>query len=301
MPPVKRIQIPAISRLGIFPEGTDAGLGTGQSSVLSFDPVNRQTRTIDLAPLGSKPVGVNLSTNASWVSLSLRRGMIAEDTKVEVSIDWRHAPQGAAQATVTITPEGQSAVPIEIRRMSIPYDARGFIENAGVVAIDAEHTSSNEAANGVHWQTLPRFGLTLSGIEAFPVTVASTLPDASQACVEYNFTTLTEGPRILQAILAPTLPFMPNQGLRYSVQLDEQPVQPINAWARNTEGEWARAVSDGVHRVSSPLGVLSAGPHTLSFCRVDPGIVLERVLVFKSQPAEYLGPLESAQLRKNVE
>jgi hypothetical protein len=301
MPAVERIQIPAISSLGIFPEGTNAGLGTGQSSVLSFDPVNRQTRTINLAPLGSSPVDVSLSASAPWVSLSMRRGTVKQDITVQVSIDWRYALREPAQATVTITPEGQRAVPIEISLMPIPNEARGFIENADVVTIDAEHTSRSEAANGVRWQTLPGFGLTLSGIEAFPVTAPNTPPDEPQACVNYDFTILTAGSRTLQAILAPTLPFMPNQGLRYSVQLDEQPVQTIDAWARNTGGEWARAVSDGVHRVSSPLGALSTGPHTLRFCRVDPGVVLERVLVFKSQPPEYLGPLESAQLRKSVE
>jgi hypothetical protein len=297
MPAVRRISVPAVRRLGIFPaDREDTGTMTTQNAPLYFDPVNHQVRTIDLAPLGSEPVPVALSASVPWVRLSVQRATIAADVTVKVDIDWRRAPQAPAGATVAIAPEDQQMVSFEVRLLPVPGKARGFVENSGVVTIDAGHFSRNNATNGARWEVLPGFGLTLSGIESFPVTARSTVPRSPQACVEYDFTTLSAGSRTLQAILAPTLEFVPNRGLRYSLQLDRQPAQTIDAWESNTDGEWARAVSDGVHRVSTPLGALAAGPHTLRFCRVDAGVVLERILIFGSQPTEYLGPLESAQV-----
>ena len=297
MPAVQRIPVPAVRRLGVFSEdGGSPGASTTGDASLSFDPVNRQVHAIELAPLGSAPAPVKLSTSAPWVRLSLERATVATDVTVKIDIDWSHAPQAPARATVSIRPDGQRPASVEVRLVPVPGKARGFIENAGVVAIDAEHSSRADTANGVRWETLPGFGLTLSGIESFPVTASSTLPGSPQACVEYDFTTLTAGSRTLQAILAPTLAFVPNRGLRYSVQLDRRSAQTIDAWETKTDGEWARAVSDGVHRVSTPLGALAAGPHTLRFCRVDAGVVLERILIFTSPPPAYLGPLESAQV-----
>jgi hypothetical protein len=295
MPAIQRIQIPAGSQLGIFPEGTDTNAPDGPKDVLSFDSVNRQVRTVELAPLGSDPVNVTLRSSVPWVSVNLQKATISKDTTVQVSIDWAHAPGSGAEATLTIAADGQRDVPVDIQLMAVPEGARGFIENAGVVSIDAEHTSHSDASNGIRWESLPAFGLTLSGIESFPVTAPSTLNDAPQSCVEYDFTTLRAGQRTVQTILAPTIAFAPNRGLRYSIQIDRQPAQMVDAWEKNTVEEWSQVVSDGVHRVSTRLGPLAAGPHTLRFCRVDAGVVLERILIFEKQPPEYLGPLESAR------
>ena len=301
MPAVQTLKIPAVKRLGVFPEHLSTGCqAAGQAStcaLLPFDPVNRQERTVDLAPLGSEPVNVSLSASAPWVRLSLQSGTISADTTVTVGIDWDRVPSLPAEATVTVAPQGQPATSVQVQLLPIPLQARGFVENAGIVAMDAEHTSHRESANGVRWETLPGFGPALSGIELFPVTAPSTLPSSPRACVEYDFTTLTVGPRTLEAILAPTLAFLPEHGLRYTVQLDNKSAQTIDAWQQNGVSEWTSAVSDGVLRSTTSLGKLAAGPHTLSVCRIDAGVVLDRLLIFAEQPQEYLGPRESAQLR----
>jgi len=301
MPAVQTLKVPAEKLLGVFPEHLSTGCqAAGQASaceLLPFDPVNRQVRTVDLAPLGSEPVNVRLSASAPWVRLSLQSGTISADTTVTVGVDWDHVPSLPAEATVSVAPEGQPATPVKVHLLPIPPQARGFVENAGIVAIDAEHTSHRESANGVRWETLPGFGPTLSGIESFPVTAPSTLPGSPQSCVEYDFTTLTAGARTLEAILAPTLAFLPEHRLRYTVQLDNKRAQTIDAWQQNDVSEWTSAVSDGVRRSTTSLGKLAVGPHTLRVCRVDAGVVLERLLIFAEQPQEYLGPRESSQFR----
>lgn len=294
MPDVEHVDITAGKHLGIFPENA-----AGMSNELPpFDSVNRQVYTIDLARTGSEPVSARLTPTEPWVQLSWAAGTITDDKTVQVSIDWSHVPQGAAEAAIRVSAEDGSDASIKLRVLPIPEGALGFVEDAGTVTIDAAHTTSRASANGVAWQTIPGFGLTLSGIESFPVTAESTPPGEQQACADYDFTLLETGSWTLQTILAPTLSFLPSHGLRYSNQIDHEPPETVDVWAAYSERAWEETVRDGVHRVSTPLGALSIGPHAIRVCRIDPGVVLERLLIFKSQPPEYLGPTESAEVRK---
>jgi Gylcosyl hydrolase family 115 C-terminal domain len=76
--------------------------------------------------------------------------------------------------------------------------------------------------------------------------------------------------------------------------VDGNPETIVDAWSSNTDADWQRAVSDGVHKVTTNLGLIERGSHVLHFCRVDAGVVLERLLINAGPPtAEYLGPPES--------
>ncbi len=105
----------------------------------------------------------------------------------------------------------------------------------------------------------------------------------------------------MEAILAPTLNFVPGRGLRYAISFDDQPPQIVDALAHNTDADWAKAVSDGVRKVTASLTVQQPGYHTLKFWRVDPGVVLEKLVVRQGRiPESYLGPPESYHAeRKN--
>ena len=102
------------------------------------------------------------------------------------------------------------------------------------------------------------------------------------------------GNETLEAILAPTISFVPGRGLRYSIAIDSQTPVVVDAWAHNTQRDWEQAVSDGVHKVDTPVMIDKPGPHTLHFCMVDPGVVVEKLVLSRGRQAPtYLGPPES--------
>ena len=106
---------------------------------------------------------------------------------------------------------------------------------------------------------------------------------------------LYHGGRVeVQAILGPTLDFVPGRGLRYAIAFDDQPPVVIDALAHNSQRDWETAVKDSVRISTSDHTLASAGYHTLKIWMVDPAIVLEKIVVNTGglKPS-YLGPPES--------
>jgi hypothetical protein len=85
---------------------------------------------------------------------------------------------------------------------------------------------------------------------------------------------------------------------------------PLPSLADSSQGAWEQAVSDGVRKVTTNLTVDTPGDHTLKIRMVDPGVVLEKLVVGFADPAtprlpgmtganhslipeSYLGPPES--------
>jgi len=104
-----------------------------------------------------------------------------------------------------------------------------------------------------------------------------------------------------EATLGPTLNFVPGRGLRFAVWFDDQQPRIVDALEHNTDKDWAEAVSDGVRHVEAQLQVAGPGYHTLKFAMVDPGIVLEKLVVSSGAlKPSYLGPPESFHRNSDV-
>jgi hypothetical protein len=301
MPAVQQVQPLAGAHMVVFPEGPFTPEGAGPAGIRAlptFDSVNRQTRTIDLANRGTQPFTFTATASAPWVHLSSTSGEVTTDQRLSVTIDYSQLPLGSNTASITIRQKdsGTPSTTIPVIALQAPSgNVRGYVEDAGTVTIDAEHTAARHPANGLSWQTIPGLGNTLSAVETFPVNAPSTLTAAQQPCLDYDFYLFTPGERSVQTVLAPTLPFLPGRGLRYTLAVDTKPPVTIDAWSNYSEMEWRRVVADNVRKVDTPLGTLTAGTHSLHLCRVDAGLTPERIIIYQGDhpPATYLGPPES--------
>jgi hypothetical protein len=169
-------------------------------------------------------------------------------------------------------------------------------DNANYVALDAEQYTQAVNAGPITWQRLPDLGRTAGAITAMPVTAPATAaPGGASPHLEYHIALAQAGPVTVQAYLAPTLDFTNTTGLRYAVSLDNEAPQLINLHTGlnpdNGNRPWERAVAENIILKTSQHNVAAAGPHVLKFWRVDPGVVLEKLVVSQGAvPASYLGP-----------
>jgi hypothetical protein len=219
-----------------------------------------------------------------------------EDLAIQVHVDWSTAPADAAHGSVTITQTSGPPFIVSLQTLRLPgitrENAEGFVESDGYVAIEAADTTARTADSTAHWQELPGYGETRSAMTTFPVTASSNTQ--SQAALQYRVYLYDTGSFTMQAMLAPTLNFVPGRGLRFAVSVDDGPRTIVDALEHNAQSDWQQAVSDDMRKVSIPLSIANAGYHTLKIWMVDPGVVLERIVLAHGQLLpSYLGPPES--------
>jgi hypothetical protein len=295
MPAVSYTQVPEAGSLAVSAEGAEFNPRARGFSLPAFDSVAQQTRTLNLFNRGRNAIPYKVKTSAPWIVATPDGGTVDQPQHVQLHIDWSQLPSDTAQGTVTVISGSDRPINFTISTHRLPItrdNATGFVESDNYVSVEAAHTSARHADGDVHWQELPGFGETLSAMTIFPVTAASNTQ--SSAALDYSLYLTESGVYTLQTTIAPTQNFVPGRGLRFAVSVDDGPRTVIDSLEHNTPQDWAQSVSDGVRRVTIPLTITDAGYHTLKIWAVDPGIVLERFVVYHGtlRPS-YLGPPES--------
>jgi GH35 family endo-1,4-beta-xylanase len=303
MPEVKEIEVPAPASMGVAVEGSAFAWpgGKGEAVLPPFDAFNRQRRWVDVFNRGRTPFAFSARVSEPWIVVSAARGEVEKDQRLWVTVDWDRAPEGTADGRVTIAGPGGEPVVVEVHA-SNPREpdrdaGRGFVEGDGYVAVEADHYTSKTDAGAVGWKKLADHGRTSGAVTVFPVTAASVTPPKDSPSLEYRMYLFGGGNVEVEAVLSPTLNCVPGRGLRYAVSFDEQPPQVVDALARNSTSDWETAVKDGVRKVRSRHTLADRpGWHTLRFWMVDPGVVLQRLVVDRGgvKPS-YLGPPESCR------
>jgi hypothetical protein len=299
MPQVTEIEIPARASMGVAVEGTGpAWPGAAEAPMLpAFDVFNQQRYYIDVFNRGATPFSFSATTSAPWIRLSTLRGTVEKEQRLWVSVDWNSVRQGSSAGSLTIAGAGGDiSVSVNAVRPRQPTrdSLEGFVETDGYVSMEAEHYSRNSESATARWERIDDYGRTLSSMAVFPDTAASVLPPQESPCLEYRMYLFDSGIAKVEAVIAPTLDFVPGRGLRYAISFDHQPPQVIDVLADNPLSAWETTVKDSARKSASDHQVSDAGYHTLNFCMVDPGIVLQKLVVHMggTRPS-YLGPPES--------
>jgi hypothetical protein len=304
MPKVSEIDVPAEAQAGVTVEGTASAWpgAEGNPELPRFDVFNRQRRFVDVFNRGRAPFPFSATASAPWIILSTSHGIVGKEQRIWVTVDWQKAPKESSEGEIKIKGAGQEiAVKVKAFNPATPGKAtlKGFVESAGYVSIEAEHYTRKVDAGSIRWDKVPDYGRTLSGMTIFPVMAASALPPQNSPSLEYQMYLFDSGSVSVGAFVAPTLNFVPGRGLRYAVSFDDQPPQVVDILAQNSLKDWEESVKDSVRISKSTHTLDKPGSHTLKFWMVDPGVVLEKVVVdLGGLKPSYLGPPES--YRNNV-
>jgi hypothetical protein len=137
-------------------------------------------------------------------------------------------------------------------------------------------------------------------MRALAATDASaSIPGKDASCLEYQMYLFTTGEVKVSTIFAPTLNFIPGRPVRYAVSFDnEEPktvtLLPENYNAAHGNMDWEKAVGDNMRISHSKHKIDKAGYHTLKIWMIDPGVVLQKIVVdLGGVRPSYLGPPES--------
>jgi hypothetical protein len=299
------IEVPDAAAMGVAVDGSDAAWpgAPSEAALPEFDGINRQRHYIDVFNKGKAPFEFTATASAPWIVLSEARGTVEKDKRLWVSVDWNKAPEGRASGAVkisgakgSVTVKVSAFKPAEVTRNSL----QGFVEGEGFVSIEAEHYTKKTDGGASRWIKIEDYGQTLSGMRAMaPVDSPSTMPGKACPRLDYRMYLFSTGTVDVEAIVGPTLNFVPGRGLRYAVSFDDEAPQIVTLVvqdysAQNGNLDWEKSVMDNTRSAHTRHTLAGSGYHTLKFWVVDPGVVLEKLVVnLGGVKPSYLGPPES--------
>jgi GH35 family endo-1,4-beta-xylanase len=303
MPAVHEIELQDAAGLGVALEGTAEwwpgdGAPTGPARLPEFDPFARQEHYIEVFNRGRSPLMYTVNPSETWVHVSSTGGTTSDQDRIIVSIDWGAAPYGVIETDVVVTSQtGESvsvAVPVRNPEDLQRTDVAGFIESNGYIAMEGPDFTRAVAGQGVSWTVIPGLGRTESSVTVKPFN-ATTLelgPDSPR--LEYTVNVHEPGPVRVHVCLSPTLPYDGGDGFRYGVSFGEGPVEIVNMHEGYDNPLWYEWVGSNINIKTSEHTLATAGEHTLNFWLIDPGVVIQRIVVDTGGlPDSYLGPPRS--------
>jgi len=300
MPAVSEIQVPRESEMGLNIEGSENALpdNAREAALPPQNNYDQQPCYFEIFNRGNTPFAFNSLASEPWLQISPSSGSVRREQRVWVKVNWKAVPAGASRGSITVNGPNDRTVlltisidnPAEPNRQTI----HGFVETNGYVSIEAAHFSRAVTAEGMRWQVLPDFGRTLSGVTPSPVTGPSQNLSPSAMRLEYQIYLFHGGPVSVDAYFAPTQKFLPSDGFRYGISFDDEKPQVINIHDGYGQADWERSVKDSIRVLTSKHILSTAGSHVVKFWMIDPGLVLEKLVVNGGGlRASYLGPPES--------
>ena len=325
MPPLSSYSGEGDPRMRLSAEG-------GQHDILpDFSSYNRDKRYIDLYNTGPGVVYWSSSASDDWIKLSDTSGVIYDEKRIWVTIDWTKAPKGIKtegiisfnwssslindwvdykklseaekekyrKGFVTYQgPDSQYDVKLNIYNPASPAppSVKGFVESHGYISMEAEHFSRKKDVSNAGWDVIEGLGRSGNSVSVFPTTLPPVQPDedliSASPRIEYDIYTFTQGKASLQLNCIPSFPINKDYGQRIAVALDDEPPQIISY-------EKGRSVIENLMPINGELNIKKAGEHTLKLWMVDPGIVIDKIIIDTGGVKDsYLGPPESFSNQK---
>ncbi|MFZ2285400.1 MAG: glycosyl hydrolase 115 family protein [Bacteroidales bacterium] len=302
---LQRPEVPVAASLGVAVEGSaKAWPGAEEAPLLPpFDVFNRQARYIEVFNRGAEPFEFTVESDNPWITLSHNSGTVTGQQRIEVQVDWSLITYGKHEGTVRVRGTG-SEVRVKVTAFNPaepqPSTVEGFVEADGYVSMEAASYTANIDTDERYWEWVEDYGRTLSGLRATAVTDAPpAVPGKDAPLLEYKMYLFSAGEFETVLHVAPSLNFLPDRDFRIGLSLDDTEPQIITVVpkefnAENGNREWEKTVMDATRFVKGKVSVTEPGYHTLKIWMIDPGIVLEKIVVNTGglRPS-YLGPPES--------
>jgi MYXO-CTERM domain-containing protein len=309
VPTTKRLQASGAAAMGVSVEGSRAAATTGTATLPELTAYYPdEDRRIEVFNRGAGSFDFTATSDKPYVTVTPASGSVTADTRLTVKVDWAQVPMGDSTAAIALT-GGTATVtvnlPLRNPESPRPEAVEGFVESNGYVSMEASHFTERVDGADTGWIQVPRLGRTLSGMVSDPPSAASVTPSGNSPHLDYKMHLFTTGQVTVDVYLSPSLP-VHGSGLRYAVGFDGGQSTSVNihtdlpATFTDTAPVWEKWVSDNVILKSTTHNITAAGEHTLNLWMVDPGVVVQKIVVKTAAvPATYLGP--PARLPLNVE
>jgi hypothetical protein len=290
------------SKLGLTVEGSDSSwLNKGHvNSFPLMDNLSRQSHYIELFNTGPGQLNYEIKAPA-YVLFDHQKGTFESEKQIHIDIDWSKAPLGNKTCLLTVRGSDGSTINLNLNTKSNPLpaqiDGNVFVSQNGYISIEAGNYSRAIGSRLITWKNIPNYGKTQSGVTPVPVTATPQEPGKNAPHLEYDIYLDVAGNYTLNTFISPSINFGTTDGLKFGLSVDDQPIIIVNTSTDyQTEGAWGRSVANAIKIFKTPLNFDKAGKHTIKYWLVNPGIVLQKVVLdLGGLKPSFLGPPQSSQ------
>ena len=280
---------------GVGPPVLGVALEGGDPQALADLSVYTQgKRFIDLYNTGKGDIRWGATPSQPWVQLTLTSGTFTTEQRLWVTIDWNRAPAGdSLTAMIEVTSNaGHKQISVPVFKPAAPSrdEVTGYVESHGCVSMEAEHFTRKHARGGAAWEVIQGLGRSGDSVAVLPPTVPSRTAAeeiaSNSPSLDYDIYLFHQGEVRLDIDCLPTHPVAPGRGVRLAVSLDGDTARVLTVKGGD--------VLANLRRLSTTLKIASPGQHTLTVWMVDPGVVIDKLVLDFAPPGDtYLGPPES--------
>ncbi len=280
----------------IAPEGTI----TKDSSLLQtnntwglpvFDRLNKQQYFIDIFLTDKKTIQWTATGSEPWIMLSKTSGILSDiagnnQVRLNVSVDWGKASTGKTlNGQINFTAGGKK-ISVTVNAMNLSLEnKKGFVESNGYVSMHAAHFSRQQNSSQAKWILLPNLGYAGAAMQSQVAALKTSLiPDTewikkNSSYVEYDFHTFSSAAVVATIFTVPTHSGNGNGKMRYAVSVDNGPLEIIDFRTTARSEEWKQNVLRNRAEKKISLSMLTKGSHQLRIYAIDPGVILDAILI----------------------
>lgn len=264
---------------------------------------------IEIASRGDVDFSYHVACGKPWVCFDKTEGHVESLTKgkddIVVTCD-RAKLKGRERALVEIFvtfANGEKTVGrLELlaeEAVQDNYAAGVYIEKQGYIAMNADGFTEKKDLGDEGFAVIEHLGRMGAAVKAFPVTKSwIDAPDAPYLC--YAFVAEKAADYVIRFYLLPRNPVVKGTRMCLAFSVNGEGRRILDSVTNSYRAdwvcdEWSHGVLDNIRVIESVVPV-NKGENQLYFYAADPGIVLERIVLYPEDtklPESYLGPVES--------
>lgn len=309
LPRLTDANVPDVSEIGVAVENSDKVWPAEQELALPvFDGWNPGTHAFEVFARGTQEAKYTIKPTEKWIKTDVTEGVAnGTDKKVTVDVDWTAMKNGVNNGFIEVTgPNGTAKIRVAAVKADAPAALKGektvWGTLTGSISIPAGKYEKVNPVGDVTWKFIPDYGRADGAMSVYPVTADSVTDYKKAPSMEYPISVAQPGKYRVTLYTSPTLNFVPDRGFRVAVGIDDAEPKVIDAYANNRRrsyrdtfesggASWDQIVKDNSRKMRTQLDITTAGTHNFKIYMVDPGMVIEKIVItYGEEPRTYFGP-----------
>lgn len=251
----------------------------------------------------------NEQSICDWLSITSLEGNVKTQEEVVLFCDRSKLPKKTQKVRLLIK-DAETLIVVEVHGKMVDTEnlpAMTFMENHGVITIEANHFYARNDINNGCFKELIGYGRSGCGMKVFPSTVDFMINEEKPS-LTYQFFIEKSGMYDIDVYITPTNSVVSRRKLSFCLSDsngNEQVVTvlPIDYMAGNPkDAKWCKGVLNQI-RIAKTTAKFNNGIQFITIGALEAGLVLERIVIYRkgcSPKPSYLGPEESFY-RKEVD